>query len=420
MLHWITLIHGQEFKMADEEDPEEYERERLEINREWIEGLVEEIDLTGLGEIPSVMEGKPPYNTAKDPLKLVPAPIQAFSKRKYPPMRWVVKPIFSSQEAVSMIVGESGSFKTWISLELARCVSLGIPFFGFEVPEVRKVLYFNLEMPEPLVQERTNGLGMTEEFIGNIQLVNSPSRPIDLMNTDDFIEALELVATQKPGLIIFDTFSKLHTSASNEVDNDKMTELVLAARRLAEAGGCLVILLHHTNKYNPEYPKPKLERIRGASTIRDNMMNILFLSSKKTKDGAFYVEAELIKSWSGEIGLTFAKQLVVEKDEDEERIQKAEWIDYEASGDEDVVYDEIVERLHFFFGNPNAYQDGIPMTVFRGTPKSRKNPNGDLTYAALDRLATILKQMEDAGLVKIEREDKEGGRKLIYKGELWD
>lgn len=403
------------------EEWEEYEEERRKImSEEFTEGelFIKEVEEITIGfEEP---EGQVPWAFNKEPLKLIPISAREFAAKKYPPIKWLVRDLFTAQSAVSMIVGESGSFKTWIAIEIAKSISLGVPFFDFQVPERHKVVYFNLEMPEAIFQERVLGREMKEDFEGDLQYFHVPSRPIDLMNQEEFVEAISAVYAQAPCVTIFDTLSKLHTSSAAENDNDKMTELVMRARQIAEIGQGLVITLHHTSKYNPEFPKPKLERIRGASGVRDNMMNILFLSSKKTKDGTFYVEGELVKSWSGEVGMTFSKQLVVEKDLDTGGIARAEWIDYDGSGEDDVVYDEIIERLHFFFDNPNAYWDGIPMTIFRGTPKSRKNPNGDLSYAALDKLAGILEQMEGVGLVRIDREKKEGGRKLIRKGEAWD
>src|SRR5215469_5661305 len=66
-----------------------------------------------------------------------------------------VAPIPDVVEIVEGIVGEqsklvigsgSKSFKTWLTIDLALCISAGIPFLGrFAVPEPRKVLYCNLE-----------------------------------------------------------------------------------------------------------------------------------------------------------------------------------------------------------------------------------------------------------------------------------
>jgi RecA-family ATPase len=72
-----------------------------------------------------------------------------------------------------VIGGESKSFKTWILLHLATCISTGREWLGFPTTQSR-VLYVNFELPEFAIQKRIREIcdAMHIEVPENLMLWN--------------------------------------------------------------------------------------------------------------------------------------------------------------------------------------------------------------------------------------------------------
>jgi len=71
---------------------------------------------------------------------------------------WAVEGMIPAGGVV-LWAGESGSYKTWLSLCLARSIHEGSPFLGRRTART-VVLYLDRENPAPLIKERCELLGI--------------------------------------------------------------------------------------------------------------------------------------------------------------------------------------------------------------------------------------------------------------------
>ena len=140
---------------------------------------------------------------------------------------WVVEGMIPSSGVV-LWAGESGSFKTWLALLLAKAVQEGTEFLGRKTVR-RPVLYLDRENPLQLVHERCSMLGMHPSealrIWGGWQLDQPP------MIGDPRL--LELARTIKP-LIVVDSFIRFH--AADENSATEMGRIMAEVRALANAG----------------------------------------------------------------------------------------------------------------------------------------------------------------------------------------
>lgn len=71
--------------------------------------------------------------------------------------RWLVEPLIP-EGGVCFIFGKYSTYKTPISLSLARAIARGEDLWDLEVPAARRVLYIEVDMPDTLAAERMQGI----------------------------------------------------------------------------------------------------------------------------------------------------------------------------------------------------------------------------------------------------------------------
>jgi len=165
---------------------------------------------------------------------------------------WVVEGMIPAGSVV-LWAGESGSYKTWLSLWLAKAVSEGGDFLGRKTVQ-REVLYLDRENPLQLIRDRCSLLG--------IQSSNKAFRVWGGWESEQppmigDRRLLEFARTIKP-IIVVDSFIRFH--AADENSATEMGRVMGEVRALANAGA-VVSLQHH---------KPKAEGalFRGSSDIK--------------------------------------------------------------------------------------------------------------------------------------------------------
>jgi hypothetical protein len=166
-------------------------------------------------------------------------------------VKWAVDGLVPDGGVV-LWAGESGSYKTWLSLWLAKAVLEGRDFLGRRTVQ-RTVLYLDRENPLALIRERCSILGIrsSEDFRiwGGWQSDGPP-----LIGDR---RLLEIARTIKP-LMVIDSFIRFH--GADEKSATEMGRVMGDVRALANAGA-VVVLQHH---------KPKAEgtQYRGSSDIK--------------------------------------------------------------------------------------------------------------------------------------------------------
>ena len=165
--------------------------------------------------------------------------------RKRPAPNWLVKGIARAGSLIA-IVGDFGSFKSFVALAMALAVAHGLPWYGLDTTQ-GAALFVMGEGSGGIAERvdawnRQHGRGDTDAFYllpGAPQLLDDK----DLTALMDAIRDLP----QTPKLIVIDTLARTF-GGGNENSQEDMNRYVAAADKLKEEFGATVVILHHNNK----------------------------------------------------------------------------------------------------------------------------------------------------------------------------
>lgn len=188
---------------------------------------------------------------------------------------WVVKDLIP-ENSITAIAGSPGSFKTWITLEIARCISQGEKLFGkFDIEKHGPVVFIDKENHLKHIQKRLKQLGFVPEY--NTIYVTEENFLID--KEDDFKKLKNMISVIKPSLIVFDSLVRIHDGDEN-VSKDIAN--VMRKFRIITNKGTSVLFIHHHRKEGAQHKK-SANSIRGSSDILAGIDCLLLV--EKPKDG---------------------------------------------------------------------------------------------------------------------------------------
>lgn len=198
---------------------------------------------------------------------------------------WLVKHALPA-DSVGMLFGASGTFKSFLAVDLACHVAHGMPWLGRRTQQGH-VLYIAAE----------GGTGMWGRFCAwhkarRIQYERAPITvvPMAIDLTQDAGRVVEAAKAKgvTPALVIVDTMSQTFAGEENSAAEVAAYFRALGGR-IRQTWGCAVLILHHTGHNVTERP-------RGSSAMRANLDFMLgvhrdekellaTLSCLKQKDG---------------------------------------------------------------------------------------------------------------------------------------
>lgn len=195
-----------------------------------------------------------------------------------PPPDWMVDELVCKGD-LTMLIGEPGVGKSWISLALAVAVAEGYTtFLGRKLDTAStRVLYVDEENPEALVRHRLKLLGLTETGQENIRYLHRQGIRLDKKPEALLDEALEW----EPSLIVLDSLTRLHTKDENHAGevaalfNDGINPL-------ARETGATTLVLHHVNKGESN---SSFSRARGSGDISASIDSGLDIRPSDTSGG---------------------------------------------------------------------------------------------------------------------------------------
>lgn len=177
--------------------------------------------------------------------------------------RWVVKGLLEA-DALALIYGAPNDGKSFLTLDFACCVSMGMPWQGHKTQQ-SPVLYIAGEGHGGISRR----LAAWEKHHG-VSLKNAPLfisiKAVSLLDPAEAAEivrdAEEIVPTgTKPGLVVIDTVARA-TVGANESDAKDMGQFVnVIDQALKNRWGANVLLVHHSGK-------DATKGARGSSAIR--------------------------------------------------------------------------------------------------------------------------------------------------------
>jgi len=149
-------------------------------------------------------------------------------------------------EGLAALYGASGSGKSFLTLDMAYAVALGVDWFGYTVVQT-SVTYICLE-GEAGMGKRIKALGL---YFGRPlpSALRFITQPFELLLSDDVSElANAVIAVQGfGGLVIIDTLNRAAPGADENSSAD-MGKIINSAKKLQKMIGGLVLLVHHTGK----------------------------------------------------------------------------------------------------------------------------------------------------------------------------
>jgi hypothetical protein len=192
-----------------------------------------------------------------------------------------------------MLAGASGSYKTFVALDMIHSVSTGEDFCGNRVFKTGAVLYVCGEGRGALARRAlAMAIGKSEFHNDNVRILEEPLR------LDDGIDMLRLkneLRVFNPALVVFDTFAALSSQTDENSPSDVGRALKLV-RETCSNGYTSSIIVHH-------YGKDAGKGMRGASNFTNDVDFSIemkktgdftsIMSCKKMKDGEFFDDIEI-------------------------------------------------------------------------------------------------------------------------------
>ena len=205
---------------------------------------------------------------------------------------WAVKHVIPTS-SIGMMFGGSGTFKSFIALDLALHVAHGLPWLGRRT-ERGQVLYIAAEGGAGLwgrvdAWHRARNLGWADApFYVVPQAVDLT---VDAWRVVDSAQAIGA----HPSLVVVDTLSQTYAGEENSA-NEMAAYLREIGLRFRALWDCAVLLIHHSGHEATERPRGS-SAIRGNvdfmfGVFRDEKEMIATVQCKKQKDGELFADAE--------------------------------------------------------------------------------------------------------------------------------
>lgn len=188
---------------------------------------------------------------------LAPKSLAMLMEKDFPPNHWTVENLIPSQ-SITILSGAPTSCKTWIMLEIAKCVAQGIDLFDNFPTKQTGVLIIDEESGERLLQDR-------------FKILRSPDNlPIYYLSmcgqkiTDKYIsELIKWCSSNSVGLVMMDSFVRMHDGDENAArDVAKVFKLI----RNLTTSELTVLIAHHNRKTNINNIGSQ-QMMRGSSDI---------------------------------------------------------------------------------------------------------------------------------------------------------
>ncbi|MCX6701717.1 MAG: AAA family ATPase, partial [Candidatus Zambryskibacteria bacterium] len=190
---------------------------------------------------------------------------------EFPPDRWVVDELIP-EYSITAISGIPGSFKTWITEEVARCISSGEKLFGKFNTNYGPVMFIDKENHLKHIQKRLVQVGFIKSH--DVLYIKEDNFLID--KDDDFNKLLKTVKKLEPILVVFDPLVRIHSGNENE---SKDISKIMGRFRQITNQGASVLFVHHHRKENSNYKK-SANSLRGSSDIFAGIDCLLMVEKK--------------------------------------------------------------------------------------------------------------------------------------------
>lgn len=207
--------------------------------------------------------------------------VSAYLQRE--PKQYIVDSLLGVKD-LGMIFGESGTGKTFVTLDMLRACACGDMFAGkFQVSRPLTTIYATGEGHGGLVNRlHAATVGYDADCLSRITILDSVPQMYERGQENGLFGLLRDwpslaqsgVVPARPDVFVIDTMFNALSGADENSAKD-MSIVFDSARKLRDALGCAVILIHHTNKSGVDF--------RGSSSIKGEM-DVMLRTAKVGKD----------------------------------------------------------------------------------------------------------------------------------------
>ena len=177
-----------------------------------------------------------------------------FATTQPDPPEWLV-PGLLEVGSLGVVYGAPSSLKSMIVLDLAVAVASGggwlpgIPGDYATAPREtprRKVLWIDMDNGRRRSHERMHAFA-AGHGVSAADFSYYAFPPLDLANEESAALLFDLIRAEGAALVILDTFVN-STSVKSENDNAELRGPLLRLRKIVDALGCCILVIHHSNK----------------------------------------------------------------------------------------------------------------------------------------------------------------------------
>ena len=165
--------------------------------------------------------------------------ISELLEKNLPPISWLIDELVP-EEAITILSGMSGSFKTWLVMDMAISIATGREFLNIYNTKQTGVLIIDEESGERLYSERFKSLTDLNEM------------PIYLLSMSGFgvsgksvKEIVEICKEKGIGLVIIDSMTRVNKGDEN---SSKDMALFFSKLRAFTKESISVLIIHHNRK----------------------------------------------------------------------------------------------------------------------------------------------------------------------------
>lgn len=200
------------------------------------------------------------------------------------PPSWIVKNVLPEAE-LGVVFGDSGSGKTFATLDLVACIALGEPWRGIRTKQ-KRVVYIAAEGSGGF-RKRLKAFAMARGIpLSSIDLHVLADVP-NFMQKEDAIDlSAAIQALGDVGLVVVDTWAQT-TAGGNENAGEDMGLALKHCRTIHKDTGAMIILIHHSGK-NSSAGARGWSGLRAAADVEIEVLqdrDVRCLSVTKQKDG---------------------------------------------------------------------------------------------------------------------------------------
>jgi hypothetical protein len=184
-----------------------------------------------------------------------------------PEINWLVEDVIQ-RGANGFICSLPKVGKSWLAVDLALSLALGLPWVGFDVRRPVKVALITREDNPALTRWRLDRLlagknRLKTELAERLYVNSREQSPEFRLDKAELLAPMiaELKIVQ-PEFVLLDVFNILHSADEN--DNTEMRQILELLNRLQREVGCAIGAIHHFNK---SIEGSLTQRLRGSSAI---------------------------------------------------------------------------------------------------------------------------------------------------------